>query len=184
MSKNNVVKSKFVQQCLNLSYLQLFGTGILFSYSFLWSTWFCYILWIECEQPNIFLYLESTIRRYGKFHNRCWGKTFSWNDETYSPLIIDKTKKWSRHGRFLLNWLVWHVDSRRTKPVKTKTHISTHATTKYSKKSNITLMNIMLSSGLSQACLLYDTYAIYGQMASYTGHLPLFGEINGSWGFF
>ena len=65
---------------------------------------------VECEQPNIFLYLESTIRRYGKFHNRCSGKTISWNDETYSPLIIDKTKKWSRPGRFFfakLTCLAW-----------------------------------------------------------------------------
>ena len=51
---------------------------------------------------------------------------------------------------FLLNWLVWHGDSRRRKPVKTKTHIVTTATTKYSEKSNSTLMNIILGSGLGQ----------------------------------
>ena len=157
MSIDNVVESKFVQQCLNLSYLQLFGPWILFSYSFLWSTLFSDILWIECEQPNIFLYLESTIRRYGKFHNRCWGKTISWNAETYSPLIIDKTKKWSRPGRFFAKLTCLHGDSGRRKLVKTKTHISTTATTKYSEKSNITLMNIILGSGLSQTCILYDT---------------------------
>ena len=111
----------------------------------------------ECEQPNIFLYLESTIWRYGKFHNRCWGKTISWNAETYSPLIIDKTKKWSRPGRFFAKLTCLHGDSGRRKPVKTKTHISTTATTKYSEKSNITLMNIILGSGLSQTCILYDT---------------------------
>ena len=114
-------------------------------------------VWIECEQPNIFLYLESTIRKYGKFHNRCWGKTISWNDETSSPLIIDKTKSGQDLAVILLNWLVWHGNSRRRKPVKTKTHISTTATIKYSEKSNIILMNIILGSGLSQTCLFCDT---------------------------
>ena len=72
-------------------------------------------------------------------------------------LLLIKQKSGQDLAVFFAKLTCLHGDSGRRKRVKTKTHISTTATTKYSEKSNITLMNIILGSGLSQTCILYDT---------------------------